>query len=120
MAIGIRLRAMDRQSNPPSSNSSGLQRPQYPTGLNYKKPGEVATELPCEERAVKSRQPCKVCRQIRVYLIFAIPLIFMSFFGIEVDWPEDINMTAMVGNLFLGAFCLLVAWRVYVDYFRKK
>jgi membrane protein CcdC involved in cytochrome C biogenesis len=53
-------------------------------------------------------------------LIFAIPLIFMSFFGIEVDWPEDINMTAMVGNLFLGAFCLLVAWRVYVDYFKKK
>jgi hypothetical protein len=26
----------------------------------------------------------------------------------------------MVGNIFLGAFCLLVAWRIYVDYFRKK
>jgi hypothetical protein len=54
-----------------------------------------------------------------VYLIFAIPLIFMAFAGVRIDWP-DINMTAMVGNLFLGAFCLLVAWRVYVDYFKKK
>ena len=120
MAIGLRLRAMDRQSKTKPVHPTGLHRPQYPTGLNYKRPGEETAPLPCQERASMPRPPCKICRQIRVYLIFAIPLIFMSFFGIEVDWPEDINMTAMVGNLFLGAFCLLVAWRIYVDYFRKK
>jgi hypothetical protein len=70
----------------------------------------------CTQRV---RPVCSVCRTIRVYLIFAIPLIFMAFAGVRIDWP-DINMTAMVGNIFLGAFCLLVAWRIYVDYFRKK
>ena len=70
----------------------------------------------CRQRV---KPVCSVCRTIRVYLIFAIPLIFMAFAGVRIDWP-DINMTAMVGNIFLGAFCLLVAWRIYVDYFKKK
>jgi hypothetical protein len=117
---------MDRQSSQQSQSKSkpahpsGLQRPQYPTGLNYKKPGEQLEATPCEERAGKPRPPCKVCRLVRVYLIFAIPLIFMAFFGIEVDWPEDVNMTAVVGNVFLGGFLAMVGWRVYTDYFKKK
>ena len=112
------LEPMD--SNPKLPGRPSLKRPQYPTGLNWKKPGEQADPTPCEERAAKPRVPCKVCRLIRVYLIFAIPLIFMSFFGIKVDWPEDINMTAVVGNVFLGGFLAMVAWRVYTDYFKKK
>jgi hypothetical protein len=117
---------MDRQSTQQSQTKSkpaqpsGLQRPQYPTGLNYKKPGEQVEPTPCEERSGKPRPPCKVCRLVRVYLIFAIPLIFMAFFGIEVDWPEDVNMTAVVGNVFLGGFLAMVGWRVYTDYFKKK
>ena len=75
-----------------------------------------AKTLDCTQRV---KPVCSVCRTIRVYLIFAIPLIFMAFAGVRIDWP-DINMTAMVGNIFLGAFCLLVAWRIYVDYFKKK
>ena len=75
-----------------------------------------AKKVDCTQRV---RPVCSVCRTIRVYLIFAIPLIFMAFAGVRIDWP-DINMTAMVGNIFLGAFCLLVAWRIYVDYLKKK
>ena len=74
-----------------------------------------AKKVDCTQRV---RPVCSVCRTIRVYLIFAIPLIFMAFAGVRIDWP-DINM-AMVGNIFLGAFCLLVAWRIYVDYLKKK
>jgi len=51
--------------------------------------------------------------------MFAVPLIFMVFAGVEIDWP-DINMTALVGYLFLAAFLVQVAWRVYVDYYKKK
>jgi hypothetical protein len=29
-------------------------------------------------------------------------------------------MTAVVGNVFLGGFLAMVAWRVYTDYFKKK
>jgi cytochrome b len=51
--------------------------------------------------------------------MFAVPLIFMVFAGVEIDWP-DINMTALVGYLFLIALVLRICWRVYVDYFQKN
>jgi hypothetical protein len=72
----------------------------------------------CKDRA-KVKPPCKVCGLIRAYLMFAVPLIFMVFAGVEIDWP-DINMTALVGYLFLAALLLRVFWRVYVDYFKEK
>jgi len=80
--------------------------------------GPRKTEVDCKDRP-KIRPPCKVCGLIRAYLMFAVPLIFMVFAGVEIDWP-DINMTALVGYLFLAAFLVQVAWRVYVDYHKKK
>lgn len=74
--------------------------------------------LDCKNRS-EVKRTCKVCRLIRIYLMFAIPLIFLAFAGVEIDWP-DINMTAVVGYLFLAAFLLQLAWRVYVDYFKNK
>jgi hypothetical protein len=72
----------------------------------------------CADRP-KVRAPCKVCSLIRIYLMFAIPLIFLAFAGVEIHWP-DINMTAVVGYAFLVAFLVQLAWRVYVDYFKNK
>jgi hypothetical protein len=71
----------------------------------------------CKDRP-KVRPPCKVCALIRVYLMFAVPLIFMVFAGVEIDWP-DINMTALVGYLFLAALVFRICWRIYVDYYKK-
>jgi membrane protein CcdC involved in cytochrome C biogenesis len=51
--------------------------------------------------------------------MFAIPLIFLAFAGVKIDWP-DIDMTALVGYLFLAAFLVQLAWRVYVDYVKKR
>lgn len=65
------------------------------------------------------KPPCKVCRQIRIYLIFAIPLVFMIFGGIRLEFPEGVDMMSMVGYLFLGGFVLQVIRRVYLDYIRK-
>jgi hypothetical protein len=76
------------------------------------------TAADCKDRP-KVRPPCKVCALIRVYLMFAVPLIFMVFAGVEIDWP-DINMTALVGYLFLAALVLRILWRIYVDYFQKE
>ena len=73
----------------------------------------------CAERALLKKPPCKVCGLIRIYLMFAIPLIFLAFAGVEIDWP-DINMTAVVGYAFLVAFLVQLAWRFYVDYVKKK
>ena len=76
------------------------------------------TAADCKDRP-QQRPPCKVCALIRVYLMFAVPLIFMVFAGVEIDWPE-INMTALVGYLFLIALVLRICWRVYVDYVQKN
>ena len=80
--------------------------------------GPRKTAIDCASQP-KVRAPCKVCALIRVYLMFAIPLIFLAFAGVKIDWP-DINMTALVGYIFLAAFLVLLAWRVYVDYVKKK
>ena len=66
------------------------------------------------------KPPCKVCRQIRIYLIFAIPLVFMIFGGIRLEFPEGVDMMSMVGYLFLGGFVLQVIRRIYLDYIRKE
>lgn len=81
-----------------------------------KGPRKVDTN--CAERAL-NRPPCKVRALIRIYLMFAIPLIFLVFAGVEIDWP-DVNMTAVVGYVFLAAFLIQLAWRFYVDYVKKK
>ena len=80
--------------------------------------GPRKTEIDCANQP-KVRAPCKVCALIRAYLMFAIPLIFLAFAGVKIDWP-DINMTALVGYIFLAAFLVQLAWRVYVDYFKDK
>ncbi len=80
--------------------------------------GPRKVDTSCAERAL-NKPPCKVCSLIRIYLMFAIPLIFLAFAGVKIDWP-DVNMTAVVGYVFLGAFLIQLVWRIYVDYFKKK
>jgi hypothetical protein len=80
--------------------------------------GPRKTEVDCANKPTV-RAPCKVCALIRIYLMFAIPLIFLAFAGVKIDWP-DIDMTALVGYLFLAAFLVQLAWRVYVDYVKKR
>lgn len=74
---------------------------------------------PIKPKLVVVKPPCKVCRQIRIYLIFAIPIVFMIFGGVRLEFPEGVDMMAMAGYLFLGAFVLQVIRRIYLDYIRK-
>ncbi|MEY4013594.1 MAG: hypothetical protein RLZZ290_458 [Pseudomonadota bacterium] len=69
--------------------------------------------------SLKVKPPCRVCRQVRVYLIFAVPLVVMIFLGIRVEFPEDLDMTAVVGYGFAVLFLLQVLRRIYLDYLRK-
>ena len=80
---------------------------------------ETRPKPPIKPKLVVVKPPCKVCKQIRIYLIFAIPLVFMIFGGIRLEFPEGVDMMAMVGYVFLGAFVLQVIRRVYLDYIRK-
>lgn len=68
---------------------------------------------------VSVKPPCKVCRQVRVYLIFAVPLVMMIFLGIRIEFPEGLDMTAVVGYAFAVLFLLQVLRRIYIDYIRK-
>lgn len=70
-------------------------------------------------KPVVYKPPCKVCRQIRIYLIFAVPIVFMIFGGIQLEFPEGVDMMAMVGYVFMSAFVLQVIRRIYLDYIRK-
>jgi NADH:ubiquinone oxidoreductase subunit 4 (subunit M) len=43
----------------------------------------------------------------------------MIFLGIRIEFPEHLDMTAVVGYGFAAMFLLQVLRRIYLDYLRK-
>jgi len=64
-------------------------------------------------------QPCKICKQIRYFLLVAIPLLIL------IGTQPDILVPGIpIENIFTSfiaiAFTGVLAYRVYTDYFKKK
>ena len=63
---------------------------------------------------------CKVCRIIRVYLMVAVPMLMMMWLQPEVRFPDGIDARAWLGYGIGIALVVMIAWRVYFDYYRKR
>lgn len=59
---------------------------------------------------------CKVCRQIRQFLILAAALLVLMW--AQPDWrlPPGFDYTTLVGDLFLWAFLALFAFKAWQHY----
>jgi disulfide bond formation protein DsbB len=63
---------------------------------------------------------CKVCRLIRVYLLVAVPVVMMMWLQPDFQIPAGIDGRAVVGYAFGIGVVLMVAYRYYVDIYKKR
>ena len=62
---------------------------------------------------------CSVCGIIRVYLMIGAPLLLMMLLRPDVSFISGIHLTSIFATL-VGIGCAaLIAWKAYVEYWRK-
>ena len=72
------------------------------------------------ERAVgknEAKAPCRICRLIRVYLLFAIPTLALFWLGVDLG-VADIDAQDLVVKVVLLVLFLSIVRRIYLDFFR--
>lgn len=63
---------------------------------------------------------CKVCRLTRVYLMVAVPILMMMWLQPELRFPGGLEARAWLGYGIGIALVLMIAWRIYLDYYRRR
>jgi len=62
---------------------------------------------------------CKVCKQIRMFLLFAVPVLMLIGTRPDVAVPS-IPIELIFTNFIIVAFITVVAWRIYADYWKGR
>lgn len=74
------------------------------------------------ERATQQQQVkkpvCRACRLIRMYLIFAVPVLFFIWAGVDFDFSEVDPRDVIVKAVFIILGVQIVR-RIYLDFFKK-
>lgn len=66
-----------------------------------------------------AEQHCKVCKQIRYFLLVAAPILILIGTRPDVAVPS-IPIEFLFTNFILFALFAILAFRIYTDYFKKK
>lgn len=61
---------------------------------------------------------CKICKQLRYYLVVAAALLMLMWVQPEIRLPGGIDYNVLIGDLFLWAFLALFAYKLW-DYRRS-
>ena len=66
---------------------------------------------PHTSKKTKQKKPCVVCFRIRYFLIFSGLILILLW--LRPDWrlPPGYDYAAIVGDLFLAAFLVVLAWK---------
>ena len=64
-------------------------------------------------------QPCKICKQIRYFLLVAAPLLIIIGTRPDVAVPT-IPIENLFTNYIADGFIAVLAFRIYTDYFKNK
>ena len=64
-------------------------------------------------------QPCKICKQIRYFLLIAAPLLVLIGARPDVAVPT-IPVENLFTNVIAIAFVAVLSFRIYTDYFKNK
>ncbi len=62
---------------------------------------------------------CQICKIIRIYLMIAVPIVFMLAVRPELTILREIQLTSVVSTAIGIGFVLTVAWRAYDEFWRK-
>ncbi|SVC59524.1 uncharacterized protein METZ01_LOCUS312378 [marine metagenome] len=64
-------------------------------------------------------QPCKICKQIRYFILVAAPLLVLIAARPDVAVPT-IPVENLFTNVIAIAFVAVLSFRIYTDYFKNK
>tara|TARA_E500000178_G_scaffold116236_1_gene116291 strand:+ start:64 stop:315 length:252 start_codon:yes stop_codon:yes gene_type:complete len=73
------------------------------------------------ERATqqKPKQPvCKACRMIRMYLIFAVPVLFFIWAGVDFNF-SDVDPKDVIVKVVLLILGIQIVRRIYIDFIKR-
>ncbi|MDG1834621.1 MAG: hypothetical protein P8J22_03935 [Pseudomonadales bacterium] len=62
---------------------------------------------------------CKVCKQIRMFLLFAVPILMLIGTRPDIAVPSIPIEFIFTNFIFIG-FIAVVAWRIYADYWKGR
>lgn len=63
---------------------------------------------------------CQVCKIIRIYLMIAVPLVIIMGLGTEVTFLREVQLTSLLSTAIGIGFVVVVAWRAYDEFWRKR
>ena len=63
--------------------------------------------------------PCKVCKQIRMFLLFAVPIVMLIATRPDVAVPS-IPIEFVFTNFVVISLVVVIAWRIYADYWKGR
>jgi hypothetical protein len=65
------------------------------------------------------RPPCPACQQIRRFLLLAALILLLMWSKPDLRVPAWLDLTTLVGDLFLLAFVLLFGYKLWQHYRNK-
>ena len=64
------------------------------------------------------KAPCRICKLIRVYLLFAIPTLALFWLGVDFG-VGDIDTQDLVVKVVLFVLFFSIIRRIYLDFFKS-
>ena len=64
------------------------------------------------------KAPCRICKLIRVYLLFAIPTLALFWLGVDLG-VGDIDAQDLVVKVVLFVLFFSIVRRIYLDFFKS-
>ncbi len=61
---------------------------------------------------------CKICRMIRIYLLFAIPVLVLLWSGVDIGLSE-VDPQDLIVNVVLIVLAIQIIRRIYLDYIKR-
>jgi hypothetical protein len=66
----------------------------------------------------EKKAPCRICKLIRVYLLFAIPTLALFWLGVDFG-VENVDAQDLVVKVVLFVLFFSIIRRIYIDFFRS-
>ena len=67
----------------------------------------------------EKKAPCRICKLIRVYLLFAIPTLALFWLGVDFG-VTNVDAQDLVVKVVLFVLFFSIVRRIYIDFFRSE
>tara|TARA_B100000579_G_C22775744_1_gene826463 strand:- start:495 stop:704 length:210 start_codon:yes stop_codon:yes gene_type:complete len=66
-------------------------------------------------------QDCAVCKLIRVYIMVAVPMIFLVWLNPDSssEFLSEVSLTNLFANLIGIVLVIMVAWKAYNEFWKR-